>query len=235
MGLTPVAVEGRLLRARAAPGGAGGDHGRPRRPCRHRAGRPHPGPASPRVGYRGPSWTWCLPLGSAAVVRAGAPPAIHETLTRRLLGYAVAWLPEPYREQYQAEWLGELDWLKAQRRPLVGWAVGVLSTSARTRVELRARLARAATRVRALPGSPLARAIGRHRPLGIGVVTATSVFCAAAAGWSGAPKSPSRAQVVWAILAALLAGAVATWQAWPRGPAPQQHDRADEPERPARR
>jgi hypothetical protein len=153
-------------------------------------------------------------------------------LAERLVRCAVARLPKPYREHYQSIWAGELDRLKAKRRPLLGWAVRLLLTSGRTGVELRQRLTRETGRVRGLPRSPVGRAIGRARHYGFGALTAAGVFCSAAAGWSSGPDSPTRAQLVWALLAALLTGAVVTWQVWPRGPAPPEHNQADPPDRP---
>ena len=151
-------------------------------------------------------------------------------LAEHMVAYAVALQPARYREHYQAMWLGDLDWLKAQDAPVLGWAVGMLSTAVMTRLALRARLAHAARQVRSLPQSPVARLISRYRPLGLGLLTAAGVFCAAAAGWSGVGYGPpSRAQLLWAISASVLTGGVATWQAWPRGPAADEPTCADEP------
>jgi hypothetical protein len=155
-------------------------------------------------------------------------------LAEHLVACAVALQPARFREQYQATWLGELDWIKAQDAPVLGWAVGVLSTAVMTRLALRARLAHAARQVRSLPQSPLVRLVSRHRQFGFGLVTAASVFCAAVAGWSGPGQGPSLPQVLWALAASLLAGGVATWQAWPRGPVPDERDPVEEPDRPAR-
>jgi hypothetical protein len=68
-------------------------------------------------------------------------------LAEHLITFAVALQPARFREHYQAMWLGELDWLKAQDAPVLGWAVGVLSTAVMTRLALRARRARAARQV----------------------------------------------------------------------------------------
>jgi hypothetical protein len=158
------------------------------------------------------------------------------TLVGWLLGWAVAWLPERYRAQYEAEWQAELDVLKQDDSPLLGWAVWVLATAAVTRVALRPRLAGAAGRVRALPRSRVARAVGQLRPVWLGVLAAVAAFCAAAVGWSGVGQhGPSRAQLVWAVLASLAAGGGVTWQTWPRGPAPGEPPSSEEPERPTRR
>jgi hypothetical protein len=170
-----------------------------------------------------------LVLGLVGRVRYG------RGLAERLIGWAIRWLPEPYREHYQAEWLAELDWLRARERPVLGWAGGVLSTAAMTRLALRARLERAAGRVRSWPVSPAARVLGRHKPLGLGLVTAAGVFCAAAVEWSGARQGPSRAQVLWALAASVLTGAGVVWQAWPRGPVPGEHGRVGDPDSPVRR
>lgn len=156
-------------------------------------------------------------------------PALAERLIRR----AVAVLPEPYRELYEAMWLGELDWLKMHGRPLIGWSLGVASTAVLTRLELRARLTGVAARMRDVPRSSVARAIGRYKPVWLGVLAAASVFCAAAVGWSGLGQhGPTAAQLVWAGLASVLAGSGMTWQAWPRGPIGKQPPAASgEPER----
>jgi hypothetical protein len=155
-------------------------------------------------------------------------------LAERLVAYAVALQPAPFREHYQTMWLGDLDWLKTQDAPVLGWAVGMLSTAAMTRLALRARLAHTARQVRSLPQSPVAWLIGRHRPLGLGLLTAAGVFCAAAAGWSGVGQGPSRTQMLWALAASVLTGGAVTWQAWPRGPVPEERDPVEEPDRPAR-
>jgi hypothetical protein len=154
------------------------------------------------------------------------------TVAERLVAYAVALQPARYREPYQAMWLGELDWLQAQDAPVLGWAIGVAGTAVFTRLELRARLAGAAGRLRALPKSRVARAVRRAKPIWLGVLTAAGVFCAAAAGWSGAGQpDPSRAQLLWAVVAAVLTGGAVTWQTWPRGPAGEEPGSIDEPER----
>jgi hypothetical protein len=169
-----------------------------------------------------------LPLG--LVCRMRHSPALAE----RLIGWAVAWLPERYRAQYQAEWLAELGVLKGDDSPLLGWAARILATAPFIRVALRARLAGAAGRARVLPRSPVARTVGRCKPVWLGVLTAASVFCAAAVGWSGAGQhGPSRAQLVWAGLASVAAGGGVTWQTWPRGPAAEDRT-SDEPERTTR-
>jgi hypothetical protein len=142
-------------------------------------------------------------------------------LAERLVAYAVAVQPAGFREEYDRVWLAELDLLKVQRCPVLGWAVGVLSTAVMTRLALRARLAHTARQVRSLPQSPLVRLISRHRPLGLGLLTAAGVFCAAAAGWSGVGPGPSRTQMLWALAASVLTGGAVTWQAWPRGPVPE--------------
>jgi RNA polymerase sigma factor (sigma-70 family) len=144
-------------------------------------------------------------------------------LAEQLVAYAVALQPARYRQHYQAMWLGELDWLKAQRCPLLGWAIGVAGTAVFTRLELRARLAGAAGRLRELPKSGPARAVRQAKPVWLGVLTAVSVFCTAAVGWSGVgQQGPSRAQLLWAIFASMLAGGGMTWQTWPRGPAAEE-------------
>ena len=152
-------------------------------------------------------------------------------LAERLVAYAVGLQPACYREHYRAMWLGELDWLKAQRCPVLGWAIGVAGTGVFTRLELRARLAGAAGRLRELPKSRPARAVRRAKPIWLGMLTAVSVFCAAAVGWSGAgQQGATRAQLLWAISASVLAGGGMTWQTWPRGPIAEEPSRADEPE-----
>jgi hypothetical protein len=155
-------------------------------------------------------------------------------LAERLVAYAVALQPAPFREHYQAMWLGDLDWLKTQDAPVLGWAVGMLSTATMTRLALRAKLAHTARHVRSLPQSLVARLISRHRPLGSGLLTAAGVFCAAAAGWSGVGQGPSRTQMLWALAASVLTGGAVTWQAWPRGPVPEERDPVEKPDRPAR-
>lgn len=158
------------------------------------------------------------------VRRARYSPALAE----RLLRGAAIWLPKPYRDLFQAEWLGELDWLKKHKRPLLGWAIGVAGTALFTRVALRARLASAAGRLRALPKSGPARAVRRAKPIWLGALTAVGVFCAAAAGWSGVgQQGPSRAQLLWAVSASMLTGSAVTWQAWPRGPVADEPTDAD--------
>jgi RNA polymerase sigma-70 factor (ECF subfamily) len=149
-------------------------------------------------------------------------------LAERLVAYAVGLQPAHYREHYQAIWLGELDWLKARRCPVLGWAIGVAGTAAFTRLELRARLASAAGRLRELPKSRPAMAVRRAKPIWLGMLTAVSVFCAAAAGWSGAgQQGATRAQLLWAVSASVLAGGGATWQTWPRGPVADEPTDAD--------
>jgi hypothetical protein len=153
------------------------------------------------------------------VRRARYSPALAE----RLLRGAAIWLPKPYRDLFQAEWLGELDWLKKHKRPLLGWAIGVAGTAVFTRLELRARLASAAGRLRALPKSGPARAVRRAKPIWLGMLTAVSVFCAAAVGWSGAgQQGATGAQLLLAVSASVLAGGGVTWQTWPRGPAAEE-------------
>jgi DNA-directed RNA polymerase specialized sigma24 family protein len=144
-------------------------------------------------------------------------------LAEQLVVYAVALQPARYREHYQAMWLGELDWLKAQRRPLLGWAIGVAGTAVFTRLELRARLAGAAGRLRALSRSGPARAVRQAKPIWLGVLAAVSAFIMAAVSWSGVgQQGPSRAQLLLAISASVLTGVVMTWQTWPRGPAAEE-------------
>jgi hypothetical protein len=141
-------------------------------------------------------------------------------LAEWLVARAVACLPGPYRAQYEAVWLGEIDWQRQQGRPLLGWTIGVVGTAVFTRLELRARLAGAAGRLRELPKSGPARAVRQAKPIWVGVLTAISVFCTAAVGWSGVgQQGPSRAQLLWAISASVVAGGGMTWQTWPRGPA----------------
>jgi RNA polymerase sigma-70 factor (ECF subfamily) len=149
-------------------------------------------------------------------------------LAERLVAYAVGLQPARYREHYRAMWLGELDWLKAQRRPLLGWAIGVAGTAPFTRLELRVRLTGAAGRLRELPKSGPARAVRRAKPIWLGMLTAVSVFCTAAVGWSGAgQQGATRAQLLWAISASVLAGGGMTWQTWPRGPGAEEPTDAD--------
>jgi RNA polymerase sigma-70 factor (ECF subfamily) len=150
-------------------------------------------------------------------------------LAERLVAYAVGLQPARYRDHYQATWLGELDWLKAQKCPVLGWAIGVAGTAVFTRLELRARLAGAAGRLRELPKSRPARAVRRAKPIWLGILTAVSVFCAAAVGWSGAgQQGATRAQLLWGISASVLAGGGMTWQTWPRGPAADELPKAEE-------
>jgi RNA polymerase sigma-70 factor (ECF subfamily) len=170
----------------------------------------------------------CSVLWSSGLVRR---MRYNAALAERLVAYAVALQPARYREQYRAMWLGELDWLKAQRCPLLGWAVGVAGTAVFTRLELRARLAGAVGRLQELPKSRWARAARRAKPIWLGMLTAVSVFCAAAVGWSGAgQQGPTRAQLLWAVLASVVGGGGMTWQTWPRGPIAEEPSRADEPE-----
>jgi hypothetical protein len=169
-----------------------------------------------------------LTLPVRVFVRIRYSAALAERLVRRAVGR----LPESYREQYQAEWLAELDYLKAGRRPLLGWAIGLASTAGRTSSELRSRQVGAPGRMRALPRSRMVRALDQVKPIWLGIMAAASGFCAAAVGWSGHGQGPSRAQVIWAVAASVLAGVVMVWQTWPRGPTPQEHD-ADEPDRSA--
>jgi RNA polymerase sigma factor (sigma-70 family) len=168
------------------------------------------------------AWSVLWPSGLVRSMRYSA------ALAERLVAYAVWLQPARYREHYRAIWLGELDWLKAQRCPVLGWAIGVAGTAVFTRLELRARLAGAAGRLRALPNSGPARAVRRAKPIWLGVLTAVSVFCAAAVGWSGAgQQGATRAQLLWAISASVLAGGGMTWQTWPRGPAADEPTDAD--------
>jgi hypothetical protein len=163
-------------------------------------------------------WPW------RAIYRARHSAPLAEWLVAR----AVSFLPSRYREQYEAEWLGEVDWHKRQGHPLLGWAMGVAGTAVFTRLELRARLAGAAGRLRELPKSGPARAVRKAKPIWLGVVTGVSVFCAAAAGWSGVgQQGPTQAQLLWAISASVLAGSGVTWQAWPRGPVADEPTDAD--------
>jgi hypothetical protein len=169
-----------------------------------------------------------LPWGLARRARYSA------ALAERLVGWAVAWLPEPFRNQYEAEWLAESDWLQAHRCPLLGWAFRVLASAVFTRLELRGRLQGAVGRVRTVPQLPVVRVVRQLKPVWLGILTAAGVFCAAAVGWSGTGQhGPSRAQLVWAILASLLTAGGVVWQAWPRGPVAEEPCRADEPDPPA--
>jgi hypothetical protein len=149
-------------------------------------------------------------------------------LAEWLVARAVACLPGPYRAQYEAVWLGEIDWQRQQGRPVLGWAIGVAGTAVFTRLALHARLAGAAERLRELPKSGPARAVRQAKPIWLGVLTAVSVFCTAAVGWSGVgQQGPSRAQLLWAISASVLAGGGMTWQTWPRGPGAEEPTDAD--------
>jgi hypothetical protein len=172
------------------------------------------------LGALAPLLLW--PWGLVHRVRHSA------SLAEWLVARAVACLPGPCRAQYEAVWLGEVDWQRHQGRPVLGWAMGVAGTAVFTRLELRARLAGAAGRLRELPTSGLVRAVRQAKPIWLGVLTAVSVFCTAAAGWSGAgQQGPSRAQLLWAISASVLAGGGVTWQAWPRGPGSEEPTDAD--------
>jgi hypothetical protein len=172
-------------------------------------------------------------LGAVALVLVWPWGVAHRVrhsarLAAWLVARSVACLPSPYRAQYEAVWLGEVDWQRQQGRPLLGWAIGVAGTAVITRLELRTRLAGAAGRLRELPKSGPARVVRQAKPIWLGVLTAISVFCAAAAGWSGVEQhGPTRAQLLWAIAASVLAGGAVTWQVWPRGPAADEPAHAD--------
>jgi hypothetical protein len=162
-------------------------------------------------------WPWVL-----------AHRARHSaSLAEWLVAQAVACLPRPYRAQYEAVWLGEIDWQRQQGCPLLGWAMGVAGTAVFTRLELRARLAGAAERLRELPRGP-ARAVRQAKPVWLGVLMAVSVFCTAAVGWSGVgQQGPTRAQLLLAISASVLGGGGVAWQTWPRGPVADEPSDAD--------
>jgi hypothetical protein len=172
-------------------------------------------------------------LGTLAVVLLWPWGLAHQVrysacLAEWLVARAVACLPGPYRAQYEAVWLGEADWQRQQGRPLLGWAIGVAGTAVFTRLELRARLAGAVERLQELPKSGPARAFRRAKPIWLGGLTAVSVFCTAAVGWSGAgQQGPSRTQLLWAVSASVLAGGAMTWQTWPRGPVADEPSDAD--------
>ena len=183
-------------------------------------------------------WVWVARpdgrrLRALALVLTWPWRAVHRLrhsapLAEWLVARAVACLPGPYRAQYEAVWLGEIDWQRQQRRPLLGWAIGVAGTAVFTRLELRARLAGAAGRLRELPKSGPARAVRQAKPIWLGVLMAVSVFCTAAVGWSGVgQQGPSRAQLLLAISASVLTGGGVTWQTWPRGPGAEEPTDAD--------
>ena len=178
--------------------------------------------AGPTVRRQGSRWLGALVLVLLWPCRVAHQARHSAGLAEWLVARAVACLPGLYRAQYEAAWLGEVDWHRQQGRPVLGWAIGVAGTAVFTRLELRARLADAADRLRELPKGP-ARAVRQAKPIWLGVLAAVSVFCAAAVGWSGVgQQGPSRAQLLWAISASVLAGGGVTWQTWPRGPAGEE-------------
>jgi hypothetical protein len=179
--------------------------------------------AGPTVRRQGGRWLGALVLVLLWPCRVAHRARHSAGLAEWLVARAVACLPGPYRAQYEAVWLGEIDWQRQQGRPVLGWAIGVAGTAVFTRLALHARLAGAAERLRELPKSGPARAVRQAKPIWLGVLTAVSVFCTAAVGWSGVgQQGPSRAQLLWAISASVLAGGGMTWQTWPRGPAAEE-------------
>lgn len=127
-------------------------------------------------------------------------------VTRCLIWQACFFLPRAHRGRYEAEWLAELDYLRSQGESCLGWAVRILCGAPWTGLVLRGHL---------LLVSPTWRRLSKLGPLWIGVLTAITVFSSIAASWF--PRDgqlPSRKQVIYATIAALLSGGLSGLHTW---------------------
>jgi hypothetical protein len=146
----------------------------------------------------------------AAILGRWAPG--HRRVAGWLVHCAVTLLLPAHRDRYRDEFLAELDWLDAERKPMLGVAFGMLATAVTTRIALQAK---------ELAASPTAKRLGRFEPLWIGLIAALSAFAAIAAGWAWRQDTPPNGtQLTLAGIAAFAAGSIAAWQTWkarPRG------------------
>jgi hypothetical protein len=127
-------------------------------------------------------------------------------ISRCLIWQACIFLPRAHRGRYEAEWLAELDYLKSQETSYLRWAMGILCSAPWTGLVLRGQL---------LLVSPVWKRLSKLGPLWVGVLTAIAVFSSIAASWF--PRDgqlPSRKQVVYATIAALLSGGLSGIHAW---------------------
>lgn len=127
-------------------------------------------------------------------------------LTRCLIWQACCFLPRAHRGRYQAEWLAELEYVRSQESSYLQWAVGILCSAPWTGLVLRGQLVLV---------WPVWKRLSKLGPFWVGILTAIAVFSSIAASWF--PRDgqlPSRKQLVYATIAALLSGGLAGVHAW---------------------
>jgi hypothetical protein len=127
-------------------------------------------------------------------------------LTRCLIRQACVFLPASQRARYEAEWLAELDYLRSEGMGYKQWAMGILYSAPWTGLVLRGRL---------WLETPFCARLRRLGPIWVGIITALAVFSSIAASWF--PRDgelPSRKQVIYATVAALLSGGLAGIHSW---------------------
>jgi hypothetical protein len=141
-----------------------------------------------------------------ASLRAFTQASGGSALTRCLIWQACCFLPVSHRARYEAEWLAELDYLRSEGVGYTRWAIGILCSAPWTGLVLRGRL------WLELPFCVRLRRLG---PVWVGVITALAVFSSIAASWF--PRDgelPSRKQLAYATLAAVLSGGLAGIHSW---------------------
>jgi hypothetical protein len=127
-------------------------------------------------------------------------------LTRCLIRQACVFLPASQRARYEAEWLAELDYLRSEALGYKKWAMGILYSAPWTGLVLRGRL---------WLETPFCARLRRLGPIWVGIITALAVFSSIAASWF--PRDgelPSRKQLVYATVAAVLSGGLAGIHSW---------------------
>jgi hypothetical protein len=127
-------------------------------------------------------------------------------VTRCLIWQACVFLPGSQRARYEAEWLAELDYLRSEGMGYKRWAIGILCSAPWTGLVLRGRL---------WLETPFSVRLRRLGPIWVGIITASAVFSSIAASWF--PRDgelPSRKQVIYATVAALLSGGLAGIHSW---------------------
>lgn len=123
-------------------------------------------------------------------------------------------LPATYRQRYADEWLGELEWAKTEREPLLGLAITIAMHTPRLAVGLHCRIRYPqATAARWWRGLELAKAS----------CGAAATFLAIAVGMWAKGATPTRTEILLALLASLLGGMVTGW------PARQRSDEHNNP------
>jgi RNA polymerase sigma-70 factor (ECF subfamily) len=172
----------------------------------------------PQIGHR---WGSLLRLrGAVAFSRLSLVLMVFSSWSRATADWLVRCaapqlLPKAYRDRYAQEWSAELTALDGARRAKLGMAVSILVYASSTRRALR----RTPTEPKA-DGEVLVvrgRRGRRLEALVIGAATAAAVFAGLASSlYLPSDPHPSRLQLGSAGLAALLSGALAAWEVWPR-------------------